>query len=48
VQLAANGQVPVPLALAGYTGTLLAGALVAWALLRGDVGQPVHTTAARG
>jgi drug/metabolite transporter (DMT)-like permease len=48
VQLAANGQVPVPMAVAGYTGTLLAGAVVAWALLRGDVGQPVHTTAARG
>lgn len=48
VQLAANGQVPVPMALAGYSGTLLAGALVAWALLRGDVGQPVRTTATRG
>jgi drug/metabolite transporter (DMT)-like permease len=34
VQLVVNGQVPVPMALAGYAGTLAAGALIAWVLLR--------------
>jgi drug/metabolite transporter (DMT)-like permease len=48
VQLAANGQVPVPMALAGYTGTLLAGALIAWALLRGGAGRTVRATAGGG
>jgi drug/metabolite transporter (DMT)-like permease len=34
VQLLANGQVPIPTAMAGYGGTLAAGAVVAWLLLR--------------
>lgn len=41
VQLAANGQVPVPMALAGYAGTLLAGSAIAWAVLRAGPGRGI-------
>jgi len=34
VQLVVNGQVPAPTAAAGYAGTLLAAAAIAWTLLR--------------
>jgi drug/metabolite transporter (DMT)-like permease len=34
LQLAANGQLPAPPAVAGYAGTLLAGVVLAWLALR--------------
>jgi drug/metabolite transporter (DMT)-like permease len=46
VQLVANGQVPVPMALAGYAGTLAAGALIAWVLLRTPHGGTLTRQAA--
>jgi drug/metabolite transporter (DMT)-like permease len=48
VQLAANGQVPVPMALAGYTGTLLAGAIIAWMLLRDGTRAPLRSPSVAG